>query len=76
MLVSEYYDMPIYSTNARYIGKVQEVVLDLDKGEALGLGFGRKGEKVTTVPYDSVLAVEDIILVQSRQAQKQEPSRE
>lgn len=66
MKVSEYYDMPIYSDTARYVGEVKDVVLDLDKGKVLGLGFGRREGKVTTVPYDSVMAIGDIILVKSK----------
>ncbi|MBS3815764.1 MAG: PRC-barrel domain-containing protein [Hadesarchaea archaeon] len=66
MKVSEYYDMPIYSDKANYIGEVQDVVIDIDSGKILGLGFGSRGGKVTTVPYESVLALGDIILVESK----------
>lgn len=65
MKVSEYYDMPIYSDRGNYVGEVQDVVLDLDEGKVLGLGFGKREGKVTTVPYDSVMAIGDIILVRS-----------
>lgn len=65
MRASEYYDMPIYSDNGRYVGEVQDVVLDLDEGNVLGLGFGKREGKVTTVPYESIMAIGDIILVRS-----------
>lgn len=65
MKVSEYYEMPIYSDRGRYVGEVQDVVLDLDKGEVLGLGFGEREGKVTTVPYSNVMAIGDIIIVRS-----------
>lgn len=65
MKVSEYYDISIYSDKGNYVGKVQDVVLDLDEGEVLGLGFGEREGKVTTVPYENVMAIGDIILVQS-----------
>lgn len=67
MRVSEYYDIPIYSDKARYVGKVQDVVLDLDEGEILGLGLGREGEEVSMIPYESIMAIGDIILVRSRE---------
>ncbi|KXB05689.1 hypothetical protein AKJ50_00190 [candidate division MSBL1 archaeon SCGC-AAA382A13] len=68
MRVSEYYDIPIYSDKGRYVGEVQDVVLDFDEGEVLGLGFGHKEGKVTTVPYDSVMAIGDIVLVSTGKA--------
>lgn len=63
MKVSEYYDIPIYSDRGRYVGEVQDIVLDFDEGKILGLGFGHKKGKVTTVPYDSIMAIGDIVIV-------------
>ncbi|KXB05096.1 hypothetical protein AKJ48_00040 [candidate division MSBL1 archaeon SCGC-AAA261O19] len=71
MRVSEYYDMPIYSDRARYVGEVQDVVLDVDEGKVLGLGFGYRGGKVTSVPYESIVAIGDIILVESKRTVEQ-----
>ncbi|KXA95136.1 hypothetical protein AKJ65_02420 [candidate division MSBL1 archaeon SCGC-AAA259E19] len=68
MKVSDYYDIPIYSDKGYYVGKVRDVVLDLEEGKVLGLGFGEKEGKITTVPYENVMAIGDIILVQSRRA--------
>lgn len=80
MKVSEYYDMPIYSDRGRYVGEVQDIVLDLEKGEILGLGFGERESKVTTVPYSNVMAIGDIILVKSGRRKsatvKEEPESE
>jgi sporulation protein YlmC with PRC-barrel domain len=76
MKVSEYYDMPIYSDKGRYVGEVQDVVLDLDNGEVLGLGFGEREGKVTTVPYENVMAIGDIILVRSGQKKRVTPRKE
>ncbi len=76
MKVSEYYEMPIYSDNGRYIGEVQDVVLDLDEGKVLGLGFGQREDKVTTVPYESVMAIGDIILVRSEKTKPQTPAED
>ncbi len=76
MKVSEYYEMPIYSDNGNYIGEVQDIVLDLENGDILGLGFGKREGKVTTIPYDSVTAIGDIIIVQSGRAEKQVEKKE
>lgn len=65
MKVSEYYDLPIYSDKGRYVGEVQDVVLNLDKGEILGLGFGQEEGKVRTVPYEHVMAIGDIVIVRT-----------
>lgn len=77
MRASEYYDMSIYSDNGNYVGEVQEVVLDLDEGTVLGLGFGKNQDRVTSVPYENVMAIGDIILVKSEAAKKvSEPEEE
>ncbi len=65
MKVSEYYDIPIYSDKGRYVGEVQDVVIDFDEGNVLGLGFGQKEGKVTTIPYESVMAIGDIVIVKT-----------
>lgn len=70
MRVSEYYEMPIYSDKGRYVGEVQDVVLNLDEGSILGLGFGKREGKVTTIPYESVTAIGDIIIVRSKRQRK------
>ncbi len=58
--------MKIYSDRAHYVGVVQDVVLDDEEGKILGLAFGSRGESVTTVPYESVMAIGDIVLVRSK----------
>jgi sporulation protein YlmC with PRC-barrel domain len=67
MRVSEYYGMNIYSDRAHYVGSVQDVVLDDEEGRIIGLAFGQREDKVTTVPYDSIMAIGDIVLVKSKQ---------
>ena len=76
MKVSEYYDIPIYSDNGRYVGEVQDVVLDFEQGSILGLGFGHKGGKVTTVPYESVMAINDIAIVKTGKGRSAEDLKE
>lgn len=76
MKVSEYYDIPIYSDRGNHVGEVRNVVLNLDEGKVLGLGFGEREGKVTTVPYDSVTAIGDIIIVQSGKRKTTTPVEE
>ena len=76
MKVSEYYDMEIYSDKGNYVGEVQDVVLDFDEGDILGLGFGKREGKVTTIPYESVMAIGDIILVRSGRTERKVPEEE
>jgi sporulation protein YlmC with PRC-barrel domain len=64
--VSEYYNMNIYSDRARYIGKVLDVVIDDKEGVVAGLAFGQQGSKITSVPYNSIMAIGDIVLVHSK----------
>ena len=69
MDASEYYGLPIYSDKGNHVGEVKNVVLDLDKGEVLGLGFEKKSDKITTIPYKSVMAIGDIVIVRSGSAE-------
>ncbi|KXB01408.1 hypothetical protein AKJ41_01550 [candidate division MSBL1 archaeon SCGC-AAA259O05] len=63
MKVSDYYGLDMYSDKGYYIGEVQEVMLDLDEGEVAGLVFERKGKRNKMIPYGSVLAIGDIIVI-------------
>lgn len=63
---SEYYGMRIYSDRARYIGAVEDVVIDDKEGAVVGLAFGRRGDKVASVPYSSIMAIGDIVLVRTK----------
>ncbi|MCD6248271.1 MAG: PRC-barrel domain-containing protein [Hadesarchaea archaeon] len=76
MRVSEYYGMRIYSDRARYVGSVQDVVLDDEDGEIFGLALERRGDKVATVPYSSVMAIGDIILVRTKSRSGEETEEE
>ncbi|KXB06606.1 hypothetical protein AKJ52_01985, partial [candidate division MSBL1 archaeon SCGC-AAA382C18] len=42
----------------------------------LGLGFGKREGKVTTIPYESVTAIGDIIIVKSGRTEKREVTKE
>ena len=72
--LSELYGMDVYSQKAQYIGRVEDVILNLEKGEVMRLsmkplkGDIASGEDVKrilqqeSVPYDEVLEVGDIII--------------
>lgn len=67
--------MDIYTDNAHYLGKVYDVIIDLQKGEIVRLTMepisatskdeAKKVFKEKTVMYRSVKAVERIVLVSS-----------
>ena len=56
----------IYSDRANYVGAVEDVVIEDREGTIVGLVFGRKAGKALTIPYKSVMAIGDIILVYSK----------
>jgi len=58
------YGKLIYNTRGKYIGKVDEIVIDIKEGEGKVLILALPGERVG-VPYEKVTAVGDIILVQA-----------
>ncbi len=61
--------MNIYSYKASFVGQVRDVVLSDEEGRVIGLAFEQRGDKVATVPYDSIMAIGDIVLVRTRQAE-------
>lgn len=78
--LSEFYGMDIYTLKANYIGKVEDVILNLEKGEIMRLslrpfkGGQLPSEEVKkilqgeSIGYDEVSEVGDIILVQKAPA--------
>ena len=69
--ISEYYGMRIYSDRARYVGDVEDLVVDDKEGVVAGLAFGRREGKVTSIPYTSIMAIGDIVLVRTKKAEKE-----
>ena len=79
--LSELYGMDIYTVKAQYVGKVEDVILNLDKGEVMRLclksfrGGGissddvRKVLQEDSISYDDVVEVGDIILIQKAPVQ-------
>lgn len=76
MLVSDYYGLDMYSDKGYYIGEVQEVMLDLDEGEVVGLVFERNEERNKMVPHRSVMAIGDIIVVSTKKESETEEEKE
>ena len=74
-LLSEFYGMNIYTQKATYVGKVEDVILNLEKGEVMrlslkplrgGMAQGGDVKKILqqeSVPYTDVLDVGDIVVV-------------
>ena len=72
MKLSELYRMDVYSDAGQYLGEVQDVIVDLEKGEISRLLMipwkTAKGDvKITlrqkSILYKSVKNVEDVVLV-------------
>ncbi len=71
--LSQLIGMDIYTDNAQFVGKVYDVILDLQKGEVVRLTLepikvaskeeAKRVFKEKTVMYKSVKAVEKIIIV-------------
>lgn len=74
--LSDLYGMDIYTQKASYVGKVEDVILNLEKGEVMRLslkplrGDISSSEDVKhilqqeSIPYNEVLEVGDVILVE------------
>ena len=72
--LSEIHGMRIYSDRARYVGAIEDVVIEDKEGTIAGLVFGRKRGKALSVPYNSVMAIGDIVLVYSKKAEAGAPT--
>lgn len=68
--LSELYGMHIYSDRARYVGSIEDVAIDDKEGTVAGLVFGHREGKAISIPYTSVMALGDIVLVYSRKAEQ------
>jgi sporulation protein YlmC with PRC-barrel domain len=66
MRLSKLYGKQIYNTKGYYVGYVDEVLIELDRGMGRVLALVLPGEKVG-VPYDRVTAIGDIVLVKAKE---------
>ena len=85
MKLSEIYRMDIYSDSGQYLDEVQDIIVDLEKGEVSRLLMmplkGMKGDMRRTlmqksVLYKSVKNIGDVVLVSSPPVSGQETSKE
>jgi sporulation protein YlmC with PRC-barrel domain len=85
MKLSEIYRMDIYSDSGQYLGEVQDIIVDLEKGEVSRLlmqplkgmkGDMRRALMQKSVLYKSVKNVGDVVLVSSPSVTGQETSKE
>ncbi len=68
--LSQFFGMRIYTDKARYVGEVRDLLLDDKEGVVTGLAWGYRGNKALMIPYDSITAIGDIVLVRSKRAQE------
>ena len=85
MKLSEIYRMDIYSDGGQYLGEVQDVIVDLERGEVSRLLMvpwkNAKGEaksvlKQKSILYKNVKNVGDVVLVSAPTPTSQEASKE
>ncbi|TRZ50299.1 hypothetical protein D4S03_07005 [bacterium] len=84
MKLSEIYRMDMYSDSGQYLGEVQDIILDLEKGEVSRLlmlpmknikGDMRRTLMSKSVLYKSVKNIGDVVLISSP-AMAQETTKE
>lgn len=66
--------MRIYSDRANYVGAIEDIVIDDKEGIVIGFVFGRKASKALSVPYNSIMAIGDIVIVHSKKAEAGAPA--
>jgi sporulation protein YlmC with PRC-barrel domain len=64
--INDLLGLRIYSDRAKYIGTVEDVVIEDREGTIVGLVFGRKAGKALTIPFSNIMAFGEIILVYSK----------
>lgn len=67
--LSELHGIRIYSDRAKYVGAIEDIVIDDKEGVVVGFVFGRRAGKALSVPYNSIMAIGDIVLVHSKKAE-------
>ncbi|WXG43173.1 MAG: PRC-barrel domain-containing protein [Promethearchaeati archaeon SRVP18_Atabeyarchaeia-1] len=59
----------VYTTKGKYVGRVTDISVDIDAKSVSALemkiarGKGASGTEIVLVPYDLVVAVDDIVLI-------------
>ncbi|AFK21880.1 PRC-barrel domain-containing protein [Pyrococcus sp. ST04] len=70
MRLSKIYKKKIYNTRGKYVGEVDEVIIDIGEKYGKVLILALPGERKVGIPYDRVTAVGDIILVEATSSKK------
>ncbi|VVB55396.1 PRC-barrel domain protein [uncultured archaeon] len=85
--LSELYGMDIYSAKGAYLGKTEDIILNLEKGEVMRLSLrpfkggvlpGDEVKKILqyeSIAYSDVIEVGDIVLVQKGPAAPKQPAK-
>lgn len=78
--LSRLYGMDIYSDGGKYLGRVQDLILDLEKGEILRITLeplsavtredAKKILREKSILYKNVKSVEDVIMVSGRSSNR------
>ncbi len=85
MKLSEIYRMDIYSDSGQYLGEVQDIIVDLEKGEVSRLlmipmksvkSDVRRTLMQKSVMYKSVKNIGDVVLVSAPSVTGQETTKE
>jgi len=67
--MSQFFGMRIYTDKARYLGDIKDLILDDKEGVVSGLAWGYRAGKALVIPYDSIMAIGDIVLVRGKKTQ-------
>lgn len=85
MKMSDMYHMDIYSDGGQYLGDVQDVIIDLEKGEVSRLlmvpwknarGDVKTVLRLKSILYKNVKNVGDVVMVSAQAQAKDQASRE
>ncbi len=79
--VSNLYGMDIFTVSGRFVGKVQDVIIDLEKGEIIRISMeslsavrskedARKILKEKSILYKNVKSVGDVVIVDDNYLEK------
>jgi sporulation protein YlmC with PRC-barrel domain len=63
--------MEIYNDRARRVGEVRDLVLDEKRGVLTGFTLESRGPVALCVPFETVKAIGDIVLVATKEQQGQ-----
>jgi sporulation protein YlmC with PRC-barrel domain len=76
--ISEFYGLDVYSVKGEYVGKVEEVILNLEKGVIMNLCLKplkdasaeptevKRILQEDSISYDTVSAADEVVLIKSK----------